>query len=174
MEKEKREKKLSAAALKKKKAKEIIIEIRRKLTGLKHGYSVFPDLNELDTPEKICSYMKEHFNYKENLFYNHNPYELWLTQEGDCNDLCTFAIFVADYHNYETHQIHISFKEIAIKHVLGVYTEDKGYTYSDNEDYCPLCASSFNDIISHYFIDHELELKSYEILDYKNNLIEEG
>lgn len=45
---EKKEKKLSAASLRKKKAKEYIDEIRRKLTGLKYGYTVFPDLNELE------------------------------------------------------------------------------------------------------------------------------
>ena len=52
MEKEKKEIKQSAASLRKKKAKELIEEIRRKLTGLKHGYICYP---ELDLLEKLVT-----------------------------------------------------------------------------------------------------------------------
>lgn len=156
------------------------------LTILLTGCSVFnlndfvlPDdlefintINKLDTPEKICNYIKENFTYKENLFYNPSPYELWLTQEGDCNDFCTFAIFAVNYHNYPTYQIQISFKGTFIKHVLAVFLEDGKYTYLNIKAYYPLYASTFNEIVSHYFIDHELELKSYKVYDYNNNLIE--
>ena len=45
---EKKEKKPSAASLRKKKAKEYIDEIRRKLTGLKHGYTCHPELEALE------------------------------------------------------------------------------------------------------------------------------
>ena len=129
-------------------------------------------INELDTPKKICSYIEENFDYKENIFYNPDPYTLWLIHEGDCNDFCTFAIFVANYHNYETYQIFIYFKGTFIKHVLGVFLEDGKYNYLDIKAYCPLCASSFDDIVSHYFIDHELELKRYKIYDYNTNIVE--
>ena len=47
-----KEKKPSAAKLRKKKAKEYIDEIRRKLTGLKHGYICHP---ELDLLEKLVT-----------------------------------------------------------------------------------------------------------------------
>ena len=48
MAKEKKEKKQSAAHLRKKKARELITEIRRKLTGLKHGYICNPELDQLE------------------------------------------------------------------------------------------------------------------------------
>jgi len=48
MPKKKKEKKPSVAELRKKKAKEIITEIRRKLTGLQYGYTVFNDLDQLE------------------------------------------------------------------------------------------------------------------------------
>lgn len=132
-------------------------------------------IEKLNTPKKICSYMKDNFTYKENIFYNPDPYTLWLTHEGDCNDLCTFAIFVAHYHNYKTFQIQISFKRTFIRHILAVYTENDKYSYSDIKAYCPICASSFDEIISHYSTkNHELELKSYKVYDYNMNLIEKN
>lgn len=45
---EKKEQKLIAAVLRKKKAEEYINEIRRKLTGLKHGYICYPELDQLE------------------------------------------------------------------------------------------------------------------------------
>ena len=129
-------------------------------------------IEKLDTPEKICDYMKDNFTRKDNIFYNPDPYTLWLIQEGDCNDLCTFAMFVANYHRYKTFQIQISFKGTFIKHVLGIYLESDKYTYSNFKAYYPLNVSSFSEIISHYFTNHELELKSYKVYDYNMNLIE--
>jgi len=127
----------------------------------------------LDTPEKICSYMKENFTRKNNLFYNPDPYELWLCQEGDCNDLATFAMFVANFHGYETYQIQISFKGTFIKHVLAVYLEDGKYTYSNFKAYYPLYVLNFNDIVTDYFsTNFEYELRSYKVYDYNMNLIE--
>lgn len=123
-------------------------------------------IENLDTPEKICSYMKENFTYKENIFYNPDPYTLWSIQEGDCNDFCAFATFIANYHNYTTYQIVINFKGTFIKHILAVYLENDKYSYSNNKAYYPICASSFDEIVSHYFINHELELRSYKVYDY--------
>ena len=128
-------------------------------------------VQELDNPEKICSYMKENFARKDNIFYSPNPYELWLCQEGDCNDLVTFAMFVANFHGYKTYQIQISFKGTFIKHVLAAYLEDGKYTYSNFKAYYPLYVLSFDEIVSDYFINHELELKSYKVYGYENNLI---
>lgn len=143
------------------------------------GDFVLPDdvdfiscIETLDTPEKTCNYMKDNFIYKENLFYNPDPYELWLNPFGDCNDFVTFAIFATHYHHYPTWQIHIHFKGTFIKHILAVYLEDGKYNYSNIKAYCPICASSFNEIVLHYFINHELELKFYKVFDYDMNLIE--
>ena len=127
-----------------------------------------------DTPQKICCYVKENFTYKENLFYNPSPYELWLNPEGDCNDFVTYALFGANYHNYPTWQMFIYFKGTFIKHILGIFLEDGKYTYLNIKAYCPICASSFKDVVSHYFINHELELNYYKVFDYNMNLIETG
>ena len=48
MSKEEKEKKQSSATLRKKRAKELTTEIRRKLTGLKHGYICHPELDQLE------------------------------------------------------------------------------------------------------------------------------
>ena len=142
------------------------------------NYFTLPDdaeflalIQELDTPRKICSYMKENFTRKDNIFYSPDPYELWLCQEGDCNDFVTFTMFVANFHGYKTYQIQISFKGTFIKHVLAVYLEDGKYAYSNFKAYYPLYVSSFDEIVSDYFINHELELKSYKVYGYENNLI---
>ena len=131
-------------------------------------------IEESNTPKKICNYIKENFSYKENLFYSPDPYELWLIKEGDCNDFCTYAIFGANYHNYPTWQIIIYFKGTFIKHILAIFLEDDKYTYLNIKAYCPICASNFGEIVSDYFINHELELKSYKVYDYNVNLIGEG
>lgn len=127
-----------------------------------------------NTPQKICSYIKDNFTYKEHYFYNPSPYDLFLNPEGDCNDLVIYAIFGANYHDYPTWHIRIFFKGTFKKHVLGIFLEDGKYTYLNIFAYCPIYASSFGEIVSDYFIDHELELKSYEVYDYDMNIIEEG
>ena len=130
-------------------------------------------IETLDTPEKICAYMKENFTYKKHYFYNPDPYTLWKTRKGDCNDLVTFAMFVANFHGYKTYQIQISFKGTSIKHVLAVYLEDGKYTYSNFKAYYPLYVLNFNDIITDYFsTTFEYELRSYKVYDYNMNLIE--
>jgi hypothetical protein len=131
-------------------------------------------VKELDTPEKICSYMKDNFVYKPNVFSNLEPYQLWLNQEGDCNDFAAFAMFVANYHNYTTYLIHIHFKGMLFTHVLAVYVENGKYTYSNNKAYYPIGVSSFYEIVSDYFdiIYYQEELSSYEVYDYDMNLIE--
>jgi len=132
-------------------------------------------INELNNPEKICSYMKENFTYKENIFYNPDPYTLWQTKKGDCNDFCTFAIFVANYHNYETYQIHIFFKGTFIKHVLAVYLENSKHNYSNIKAYYPINVDTFKDVVSHCFsFPCEYELKSYKVYNYNMNIVEQG
>lgn len=130
-------------------------------------------INELDTPEKICSYMKNNFTYEAHYFYAPDPYTLWKTGKGDCYDFANFARYIANYHNYDTYQIHLFFKGTSEKHTLAVYLENGKYTYSNDCNYYPLYTSSFNEIVSHYFnFPREYELKSYGVYDYENNLIE--
>lgn len=132
-------------------------------------------IENLDTPEKICNYMKDNFTYKPNAIYNLDPYDLWLSQKGDCNDFATFAIFVANYHNYITCQISIHFKRTFMTHVLAVYLENNKYTYSNNKAYYPINVSTFKEIVEHYFnFPIEYELDYYKVFDYNMNLIEKN
>lgn len=131
-------------------------------------------IKKLYNPEKICQYMKENFTYKENVFYNPDPYTIWLTREGDCNDYTAFAQFVANYNGYETWQILIYFKRTSTKHMLAVYLENGKYTYSSNEVYHPIYALSFKDIVLDYFNPLlEYELNYYKVFDYNMNKIEQ-
>lgn len=132
-------------------------------------------IEKLDTPKKTCSYMKENFTLEGHYFYAPDPYTLWLTQKGDCNDCATFAIFVANYHGYPSWQIHIYFKGTFKYHVLAVYLENGKYTYSSGKAYYPLYATSFKEIVSDCFTSStEEKLKSYKVYDYNMNLIEKG
>jgi len=132
-------------------------------------------VESLDTPEKICDYMKENFTFKTHCLYAPDPYTFWKSKEGDCNDFATFATFVAHYHGYETYQILIYFKGTLLGHALGVFVEDSKYTYSNNKAYCPINVDTFKEVVSHYFETcFEYELQKYKVCDYENNLIEEG
>lgn len=131
-------------------------------------------VEELDTPEKISDYMGDNFTYKLTEFYSLTPYQLWLTKEGDCNDFCTFALFIAEYHDYETYYILIHFVYLPSSHVLGVYLENGQYTYSNNMFYNPIYVSSFDEVISYFFTYNcDYKLKSYKVYDYDMNLIEQ-
>jgi len=127
-------------------------------------------VESLDTPEKICGYMKDNFIYKYHSLYAPNPYTLWKTKEGDCNDFSTFGVFVANYHGYTTYQIDIKFNNKIMNHYLAVYVENNGYTFSSNMEYYPWICESFIDVIKCYTNN----LKSYKVYDYDMNLIEEG
>ena len=131
-------------------------------------------IEKSDTPKKICDYMKDNFIYKETDFYVPNPYQLWLDKIGDCNDFATFAIFVANYHNYTTYQIFIYFKDIVKGHTIAVFTENGKYTYISNYLYVPINSNNFKNIVLDYldlsFVEHELDY--YKVYDYNMNLIE--
>ena len=136
-------------------------------------YDIFINtIKTLHTPEKICNYMQDNFIYKENFYSDPDPYQLWLIEEGDCDDMSAFATFCANHHNYTTYQIHIYFKGACIGHSLAVYLENNKYTYSSNQNYYPIYASNFNDIVLDYFEHDKRELNYYEIYDYNMNLIE--
>lgn len=133
-------------------------------------------IEKLDTPEKICDYMKDNFIYEETDFYVPTPHQLWLDKIGDCNDFSTFAIFVANYHNYTTYQIFIFFKDIVKGHAIAVFVENGKYTYISNYLYVPLNSDNFKDIVLDYlnlsFVEYELDY--YKVFDYNMNKIETG
>ncbi len=39
-------------------------------------------IEQLDTPEKICQYMKENFIYKAHYIYAPDPYTFWKIKKG--------------------------------------------------------------------------------------------
>ena len=118
--------------------------------------------------------MKENFTYEYHAFYAPDPYTLWKLKEGDCNDFACFATFIANYHGYETYQIDIFFKNMSIRHYLGVFVENGRYTYSDNRVYKPIFVDTFGEVVSHYFETTEYELQRYKVYDYENDLVEES
>jgi len=121
-------------------------------------------VESLDTPEKICDYMKENFTYKTHYLYAPDPFTFWKLREGDCNDFADFARFVANYHGYETYQILISFKNTLLQHVLGVFVENDKYTYSNNTAYKPINVDTFKEVVEHWEKSQsEYEIKSYII-----------
>lgn len=136
-------------------------------------------VESLNTPEKICEYMKEDFTYQKYAFYAPSPYRLWLTKNGDCNDFATFGVFVANYHNYETYQIQIFWKDVIYRHWIAVYAEDEGLSFSDSQCYS-FCFSktyfkTFDEIVKfdcEYHTDHKI--KKYKVYDYDMNIIETG
>ncbi|MBE3086321.1 MAG: membrane lipoprotein lipid attachment site-containing protein [Bacteroidetes bacterium] len=142
------------------------------------GCYVLPDelgfidtVKTLNTPEKICNYMQDNFTYKENFYSDPDAYILWLSGEGDCDDMSIFAATCATYHSIPVYQIHLYFKGVCICHSLAVYLENGKYTYSSNQTYYPLYASNFNDIVLDYFERDRREINFYEIYDYDMNLI---
>jgi len=131
----------------------------------------------LDTPQKICNYMKDNFEYKLT-WTAYSPYQMWLlnTKAGDCNDYATFAIFVAHYHGYEVYLMTVyadyDFESfLPVYHVLGIFVENGKYNYSSNSRYYPIQVDTFEKIVNHHIEMWDIELYRYKIYDYNNNLI---
>lgn len=128
----------------------------------------------LDTPQKICKYMEDNFEY-EVTWNAYDPYTMWLLNKaGDCNDYATWAIFIAHYHGYEVYLIKIfaDFEGWApwTYHVLGVFVEKGKFTYSDVMYYHPIYVDTFEEIVDHYIKD--IKLYGFCVYDYDYNLIE--
>ena len=126
----------------------------------------------LDTPKKICDYMKANFEYEVHNDYAFNPYELWKIKKADCNDYATFAIFVAKLHGHEVYQVFIGLPEEEYgknqAHMIAVYVEDGVYTFSDCDYYIGLGWESIEDIMAIYY-----EWEYYKVFDYNMKLIKE-
>jgi hypothetical protein len=104
----------------------------------------------------------------------YSPYAMWLANKaGDCNDYATFAIFVANYHGYETYQILLYYYNEESSHMLGVFVEGK-YTYSSGWFYYNLQADNFKEIVDYDCWLTGRKLKYYKVYDYDMNLIDSG
>jgi len=130
-------------------------------------------MEELDTPQKIADYMEEYFTYKRHIFYNPDPYILWKTKKGDCNDFSTFAVFIANYHGYGTYQIKLQGKGFNI-HWLAVYLENGQYSYSNNTHYYYIQMNEFRYIVMDWYYKNRIDWISYKVYDYDMNIVEQG
>ena len=135
-------------------------------------------VKELDSPQKIGDYMQANFTYELHAIYAPDPYTLWKTKKGDCNDFATFGVFVAHWHDYETYLVKILYDNTFEKHWIAVYTEDDRLSFTDNQYYFNNYGyffDTFREIVEFdckYFPDKEL--KKYVVKDYENNIVEEG
>lgn len=134
-------------------------------------------IESLNTPQKICKYMEDNFEWEFHTF-SYSPYQMWLanvkTKAGDCNDYSCFAIFVANYHGYETYQIRLTYFNEKYGHMLAVYVENNRYNYSSNMYYCPIQVFSFEQIIYQHCLTVNKKLKKYRIYNYNMEVIEIG
>lgn len=127
-------------------------------------------IENLNTPEKICNYMEENFEYEFHPLKTLTPYNLFLHRKGDCDDFATFAIYISNYHGYETYQIKIYFSGTLIRHYLGVFVENGIYTFSSNRDYYPWLNDTFTDVVECYTNKYIF----FKVYDYNMNLIEQN
>jgi len=136
-------------------------------------------VEELDTPQKISDYLIENdFEYEVHAIYAPDPYTLWKTKRGDCNDFSTFGVFIAHWHGYETYLIKILYNGTFEKHWIAIYKEDDGFSFTDCQYYFNNYGyffDTFRKIVEFdckYFPDKKL--KKYIVKDYENNIVEEG
>lgn len=135
-------------------------------------------IEELNTPQKIGNYMMENFTYYHNDSWLPDPYTLWQTERGDCNDLATFGQFAAFYNDVKSYLIKIWYSDTFEKHVVAIYIEDEGlsftdcWLYFDNDGFY---YDSFREIVvwdSSNVVFYKWT--KYKVYDYWNNLIEKG
>lgn len=159
------------------------------LTGCSGIYNisnfVLPDdleflalIKELDTPKKICQYMLGNFEIEERPYNVLTPYQLYKNGAGDCNDFSLFAVFVANYHGYETYQILIKFHSwvfgYSVGHTIGVFKEEGGYSISEGRDYIGgfgRYKKTFEEIVN---FNYQEGWEFYIVYDYDMNIVEQG
>ena len=134
-------------------------------------------IQELNTPKKICQYMADNFTYELHIFNILSPYQLYITQKGDCDDFANFAIFISNYHGYETFLVKICYKNYAINHYLAIYKENGQYNFSDNQYYFSVNYDKFSDIVlldsQWMYISYGYTWSKYIVYDYWNNIVEQ-
>ena len=131
-------------------------------------------IENLRTPQEISDYMMRNFTYELHSLYAPDPYTLWLTKKGDCNDFSSFSTWVADYHGYETWQIQIFYLIDPLwRHWIAIYKEDNLYNFTDNQYYFPINVTSFREIVNYNsdYLTGKTWVK-YIVYDYEMNIIE--
>ena len=126
-------------------------------------------IKQLDTPEKIGTYMLDSFTYETNLILL-NPYQLFVTKNGNCDDFSLFITYIAHRHNYETYQILIEFP-LGKYHMIGVFKEGNYYNISENTLYIECFCNNFKEIMNFYLYRDWI---SYIVYDYNMKIIEQA
>lgn len=135
-------------------------------------------ISKLDTPKKIGAYMLENFvSYnKEGRPNVRNPYRFWKIKKGTCVDFSEFGAFVANYHGYKVYQMGIIHEGIPTKHLITIYVEDGGMSFTNNQDYFNNYGNwfnSFEEIKNFLYIYHPpgYQIKEFIIKNYENRII---
>jgi len=133
-------------------------------------------IKSLSQPWLIGWYMEQNFKYNLSCCAK-SPYLLWRIKRGDCNDFSTFAAFVAHYHNIPAWQIRIKYLNRNIAHWLCVfeekYKDEIFYSYTSNQRFSNCIYKNIEILVNHYCEMHEREWISFQIYDYRMNLIKE-
>ena len=132
-------------------------------------------VKSLDTPKKISDYMIENFVHKAHYFIGLNPYQLYLTKKGDCNDFSLFGKFIANYHDYQVYEINIIGNSL-MTHYICVYEEELSrgkYSLTTNQYYYSRY-KTFRETVIRGASTVDMNWKKYIVYDYDNNIIEKG
>ena len=127
-------------------------------------------IDELNTPRKIGDYMEGNFTYEFHDTYALNPYELYKFRKGDCNEFVDFGTYIAGYHNYETYQLGIYYKNF--KHRIAIYREGN-YSITNNQ-YYSFGYDTFLEIVEYDSNLRDIIWSKYIVYDYNNNIVETG
>jgi len=128
-------------------------------------------IEKLSTPLEISDYMMRNFTYELHSLYAPDPYTLWLTKKGDCNDFSSFSTWIANYHGYETFTIQI-FDGSFFSHIIAVYNEDIWLSFTDNQYYY-FGFDNFQEIVEYdWYLQYKIWTK-FVVRDYWNNIVEE-
>ena len=130
-------------------------------------------IDSLNTPKKICQYMCDNFEYEYHALISIDPYTLWKTKKGDCNDMSAFAVFVADYNGIEVYQIKI-ITSLFSGHTFAVYKEEDLYSFSSNYTYYKPEYNSFREMVEWFFNEEDTKWYEYTVYNEDMKIIERG
>jgi len=135
-------------------------------------------VKELDTPQKISNYMILNFTYEAHIFYTPDPYTLWKTGLGDCDDMAIFGAYAAYVNNIEVYNIRIFYSGTIVKHRIAIYVEDDGLSFTDNQDYFNNYGyffSTFREIVKYdNTLKNDKSWSKYIVYNYDMNIVEQG
>jgi len=105
-----------------------------------------------------------------------NPYKFWKIRKGNCVDFSEFGAFVANHHGYKVYQVGISYEGIPNEHLITIYIEGGGMSFTDVQYYFDNHGKKFNnseEIKNLLCASHPgYRIKEYIIHSYENRIIE--